>query len=58
MTVGNAGSLENEVYEGQFGSFTVDQHDRQEVVLYRAGLAIAAGSFAIAVLCVFFLRVR
>ncbi len=43
-----------EVYEGQFGEFTVNAIDRQEVVLYRAGLAIAAASFAIATLCVFF----
>ncbi|MGI8933836.1 MAG: DUF2301 domain-containing membrane protein [Phormidesmis sp.] len=42
------------VYEGQFGSFTIDPHDRQEVILYRAGLVVAAISFAIAVLCVFF----
>ena len=56
MTVSNASrnGLSNEVYEGQFGTFTVDEHDRQEVVLYRAGLAVAAGSFAIAVLSVFF----
>ena len=43
------------VYEGQFGNFTIDESDRQEVILYRTGLAIAAGSFAIAALCVFFL---
>ncbi len=42
-----------EVYEGQFGTFTIDQSDRTEVVLYRAGLAIAAGSFAIAALTLF-----
>ncbi len=42
-----------EVYEGQFGSFTIDQRDRQDVILYRAGLTIAALSFAIATLCVF-----
>jgi len=50
------GVVESEavVYEGQFGSFTVNQHDRSEVILYRAGLAVAAGSFAVAVLCTFF----
>jgi uncharacterized integral membrane protein len=53
MTSGDMGSLANEVYEGQFGTFTVDAHDRQEVILYRAGLAVAAGSFAIATLSVF-----
>ncbi|MGB3787016.1 MAG: DUF2301 domain-containing membrane protein [Phormidesmis sp.] len=41
----------DEVYEGQFGSFTIDESDRREVVLYRAGLAIAAGSLAIAAMC-------
>ncbi len=46
--------LASEVYEGQFGNFTIEQSDRQEVILYRAGLAVAASSFAIAVLCVFF----
>lgn len=43
-----------EVYEGQFGSFTVEASDRQEVILYRAGLSVAAVSFAVAVFCVFF----
>lgn len=43
-----------EVYEGQFGSFTIELRDRQDVILYRAGLMIAALSFAIATLCVFF----
>lgn len=33
------------VYEGQFGPFTITQQDRQGVVIYRAGLAIAALSF-------------
>lgn len=42
-----------DVYEGQFGSFTVEASDRQEVILYRAGLCVAAVSFAIAVFCVF-----
>ncbi|MGF1460155.1 MAG: DUF2301 domain-containing membrane protein [Leptolyngbyaceae cyanobacterium] len=36
------------VYEGQFGDFTIDAADRREVMQYRAGLAIAALSFAIA----------
>lgn len=36
------------VYQGQFGSFTINDHDRQGVILYRSGLAIAALSFAIA----------
>ncbi|BAS56024.1 DUF2301 domain-containing membrane protein [Leptolyngbya boryana CZ1] len=37
------------VYQGQFGEFSIDDHDRQGVILYRSGLAIAALSFAIAV---------
>jgi len=47
-----------EIYEGQFGTFTIDQSDRQEVVLYRAGLAIAATSFGLAVVCLFFFSER
>lgn len=35
------------IYQGQFGPFTIDSHDRREVILYRTGLAIAAGSFAL-----------
>ena len=49
----NAPMAENtplEIYEGQFGPFTIERSDRTEVVLYRAGLAIAAGSFASATL--------
>ncbi|MGC1308004.1 MAG: DUF2301 domain-containing membrane protein [Phormidesmis sp.] len=45
--------VESEVYEGQFGPFVIDESDRQEVVLYRAGLAIAASSFAVAVAYLF-----
>jgi len=35
-------------YQGQFGEFTIEKHDRQEVLIYRAGLVMAALSFAIA----------
>lgn len=35
------------IYQGQFGEFTIDQVDRQGVIIYRAGLMIAALSFAI-----------
>jgi uncharacterized integral membrane protein len=38
------------IYKGQFGEFTIDPHDRQEVIVYRSGLAIAALSFAITTL--------
>jgi uncharacterized integral membrane protein len=35
-------------YEGQFGEFTIDKSDRTGVIIYRAGLIIAALSFALA----------
>jgi uncharacterized integral membrane protein len=41
-------TVEPIVYQGQFGDFIVDAHDRREVVIYRAGLTVAATSFAIA----------
>jgi uncharacterized integral membrane protein len=40
---------ESPVYQGQFGEFTITTGDRQGVMIYRAGLAIAALSFALAV---------
>lgn len=43
-----------EIYEGQFGTFTIEQSDRIEVILYRAGLAVAAVSVAISTFTVFF----
>ncbi|MGL5035961.1 MAG: DUF2301 domain-containing membrane protein [Microcystaceae cyanobacterium] len=39
---------ETPVYQGQFGEFTITEKDRREVILYRAGLGMAALSFAIA----------
>ncbi|MEH1971198.1 MULTISPECIES: DUF2301 domain-containing membrane protein [unclassified Nostoc] len=36
-----------EVYQGQFGEFTITQSDRTGVIVYRAGLMVAALSFAI-----------
>jgi uncharacterized integral membrane protein len=39
----------NPVYQGQFGEFTITDGDRQEVILYRTGLAIAGLSFALGV---------
>ena len=41
-----------DVYEGQFGTFVIEKSDRQEVILYRAGLAVAATSFAVAAIAV------
>lgn len=35
------------VYQGQFGSFTIDADDCQEVIQYRLGLAVAALSFCL-----------
>ncbi|MDJ0590254.1 MAG: DUF2301 domain-containing membrane protein [Pleurocapsa sp. MO_226.B13] len=37
-----------QTYQGQFGSYTITKDDRTEVIIYRAGLVIAAASFAIA----------
>jgi uncharacterized integral membrane protein len=36
-----------EVYQGQFGEFTITDSDRTGVIVYRAGLAIAALSFTV-----------
>ena len=36
-----------EVYQGQFGEFTITESDRQSVIIYRTGLMIAALCFAI-----------
>jgi uncharacterized integral membrane protein len=34
-------------YQGQFGEFTITPADRREVMIYRAGLMVAALSFAV-----------
>lgn len=47
MTASAGFNQEPVVYQGQFGTFTIEESDRQEVVQYRAGLAIAALSFAL-----------
>jgi uncharacterized integral membrane protein len=39
---------EPEVYQGQFGEFTITQSDRIGVIVYRTSLMVAALSFAIA----------
>ncbi|MEM7761081.1 MAG: DUF2301 domain-containing membrane protein [Cyanobacteria bacterium P01_A01_bin.40] len=39
---------EPQTYHGQFGEYTITKKDRLEVIIYRAGLVIAAASFAIA----------
>lgn len=38
---------EPEVYQGQFGEFTITQSDRTGVIIYRTSLMVAALSFAI-----------
>ncbi|TVR13145.1 MAG: hypothetical protein EA395_04625 [Phormidium sp. GEM2.Bin31] len=40
-------SMDAPVYFGQFGSYQITAGDRREVRIYRAGLAIAAVSFAL-----------
>ncbi len=42
-----------ETYQGQFGEFTITKDDRFGVIIYRAGLAIAALCFAIGTALVF-----
>jgi uncharacterized integral membrane protein len=41
-------NTESQVYQGQFGEYTIDRNDRLGVIIYRAGLVIATVSFAIA----------
>jgi uncharacterized integral membrane protein len=36
-----------EIYQGQFGEFTVTRDDRKGVVIYRAALTAAAGAFGL-----------
>ncbi len=43
-----ASSNELQVYQGQFGEYTITKGDRLGVIIYRAGLVIATVSFAIA----------
>lgn len=38
---------EPEVYQGQFGDFTITQSDRTGVIIYRTGLLVTALSFAL-----------
>lgn len=45
MTQFNQAELE--IYQGQFGEFTITPSDRKGVIVYRAGLAVAAVSFAV-----------
>ncbi len=40
-------SVEPVIYQGQFGEFTITEHDRREVIVYRSGLVLAAACFVI-----------
>jgi uncharacterized integral membrane protein len=43
----------SEVYQGQFGTFTIDDRDRLGVIIYRGALMLSAVSFGAAVLLLF-----
>ncbi|CAC5343658.1 MULTISPECIES: DUF2301 domain-containing membrane protein [Planktothrix] len=36
------------IYQGQFGNYTINDHDRQSVIIYRTGIIIAALCFTVA----------
>jgi uncharacterized integral membrane protein len=40
--------IATDIYQGQFGSFTITDRDRQSVIVYRSALMVAALSFGIA----------
>lgn len=40
-------SVEPVIYQGQFGEFTITDHDRWEVIIYRSGLVLAALCFMV-----------
>ena len=40
--------IATEIYQGQFGTFTITDRDRQGVIIYRSALMVAAISFGIA----------
>ncbi|MFN5748484.1 MAG: hypothetical protein ACK47L_08350 [Pseudanabaena sp.] len=42
----------SEVYQGQFGEFTITERDRFGVIVYRSALAIAAVCFSVGALLV------
>ena len=42
-----AQQVQSEVYEGQFGAFTITADDRRGVIIYRASLMVAAVCFAL-----------
>ncbi len=44
--------IATEIYQGQFGTFTITDRDRQSVVIYRSALMVAAISLAIGTIAV------
>jgi uncharacterized integral membrane protein len=42
----------SEIYQGQFGTFTITDRDRQGVIIYRSALMVAAVSFGIGTIAV------
>jgi uncharacterized integral membrane protein len=44
--------IPTEIYQGQFGTFTITDRDRQSVVIYRSALMVAAISLAIGTIAV------
>jgi uncharacterized integral membrane protein len=44
--------IESEVYQGQFGTFTITDRDRQGVIIYRSALAIAAICFGVGTIAI------
>jgi uncharacterized integral membrane protein len=48
MTPSSESAVQPTIYQGQFGEFTLTDRDRQEVLIYRGGLAVAAASFVAA----------
>jgi len=44
--------IASEVYQGQFGEFTITKADRLSVMIYRSALAIAALCFSLGAMLV------
>ncbi len=44
--------ITTEIYQGQFGTFTITDRDRQGVIIYRSALMMAAVSFGMATIAV------
>ncbi|MDX2243056.1 MAG: DUF2301 domain-containing membrane protein [Leptolyngbyaceae cyanobacterium bins.302] len=45
MNTSTESPLQPIIYQGQFGEFTITDHDRQKVLVYRGGLLLAAVAF-------------